>query len=367
MPLYEDALLLNGRSGGQIAIGGTGTGESLQFVATSHATKGYITLGSNNAIIYDETNERLGVNVVLPGVTLDVGGTVRTTTQLISTVASGTAPLAVTSTTAVTNLNADLLDSLHESAFAILAGRGTAQTLIGGQGSGQTLTLQSTSHATKGKVIFGAAGTTAYDEVNERFGIGTASPAVDFHVSKTSADCTLRAATTTSGDAILSLLNNGNQGWFFRASRSNNRIEIGQATDTTMIIHPGGGITLPATGSVEPTGGNKGIGTLNAKALYDDNALVADAFWDLFYDGQIKDEDKKNFADLKISDIEETEAFTKINRHLPSMPSRKEWEESEGKSLGEIVSALWLTVEQQAAHIFQLHAELLNLRSQLIA
>jgi hypothetical protein len=38
-------------------------------------------------------------------------------TRLISTIATGTSPLAVTSTTAVTNLNADLLDGLHSSAF----------------------------------------------------------------------------------------------------------------------------------------------------------------------------------------------------------------------------------------------------------
>ncbi|MFZ2255874.1 MAG: hypothetical protein WAW59_02405 [Patescibacteria group bacterium] len=41
------------------------------------------------------------------------GGSIRTTNQLISTLANGTAPLAVTSTTLNTNLNADLLDGLH--------------------------------------------------------------------------------------------------------------------------------------------------------------------------------------------------------------------------------------------------------------
>lgn len=41
---------------------------------------------------------------------------------LTSTVATGTAPLTVTSTTAVANLNADLLDGNHASAFATLSG-----------------------------------------------------------------------------------------------------------------------------------------------------------------------------------------------------------------------------------------------------
>lgn len=45
---------------------------------------------------------------------------------------------------------------------------------VGGSfSSGGNLTLQSTSHATKGKILFG---TSAYDEVNNRLGIGTTNP-----------------------------------------------------------------------------------------------------------------------------------------------------------------------------------------------
>ena len=47
-------------------------------------------------------------------------------------------------------------------------------TLIGGTASGENLTLSSTSNATKGKILFG---TSAYDEVNNRLGIGTTTPA----------------------------------------------------------------------------------------------------------------------------------------------------------------------------------------------
>ena len=46
-------------------------------------------------------------------------------------------------------------------------------TLFGNSISGGTLTLSSTSHATKGKILFG---TSAYDEVNNRLGIGTTTP-----------------------------------------------------------------------------------------------------------------------------------------------------------------------------------------------
>lgn len=61
----------------------------------------------------------VGIGTTTPGVKLDIsGGSIRTNNQLISTVATGTSPLAVSSTTLVSNLNADLLDGNHASAFA---------------------------------------------------------------------------------------------------------------------------------------------------------------------------------------------------------------------------------------------------------
>lgn len=47
------------------------------------------------------------------------------------------------------------------------------QSIIGGTAASNALTLSSTSNATKGKLLFG---TSAYDEANNRLGIGTASP-----------------------------------------------------------------------------------------------------------------------------------------------------------------------------------------------
>ena len=53
------------------------------------------------------------------------------------------------------------------------------QSVIGGTASGNNLTLSSTSNATKGKILFG---NSAYDEVNNRLGIGISSPVVKLHV-----------------------------------------------------------------------------------------------------------------------------------------------------------------------------------------
>lgn len=55
----------------------------------------------------------------------------------------------------------------------ISTGVSGGQTIIGGTASGNSLTLSSTSNATKGKLLFG---TSAYDEVNNRLGIGTTTP-----------------------------------------------------------------------------------------------------------------------------------------------------------------------------------------------
>jgi len=93
-------------------ISGSGT---LNYVAKwSGAT------GLTNSLIFDNATN-VGIGTAGPGAKLDVsGGSIRTTNQLISTVAAGTAPLAVTSNTLVTNLNADLLDGNHAANLSVL-------------------------------------------------------------------------------------------------------------------------------------------------------------------------------------------------------------------------------------------------------
>lgn len=81
-------------------------------------------IDGDNALFWDNTNKRLGIGTTTPGVPLDVVGNVRTTTQFESTVATGTAPLIVASTTLVANLNADMTDGFHASQTA-----GTANVL----------------------------------------------------------------------------------------------------------------------------------------------------------------------------------------------------------------------------------------------
>lgn len=87
------------------------------------------------------------------------------------------------------------------------------QSVIGGTGSGESLTLSSTSNPTKGFITFG---TSVYDEANNRLGIRTPSPAVQLHVigSGTATEFARIESTSTGTGAATSRLRFQNGGGF---------------------------------------------------------------------------------------------------------------------------------------------------------
>jgi hypothetical protein len=91
-------------------------------------------------------------------------------------------------------------------------------TLLGNTTSGANLTLQSTSNATKGKILFG---TSAYDEVNNRLGIGNSSPAYKL-------DCTLY-----NGNAVRLVGGVGYNNGFIQTAYSNFLFSTNTYFDTT--------------------------------------------------------------------------------------------------------------------------------------
>jgi propanediol utilization protein len=74
------------------------------------------------------------------------------------------------------------------------------QTVVGGTASGNNLTLSSTLHATKGKILFG---NSAYDEVNNRLGIGTTTPQATLQVLTTVTDIAGRFSTNQSNRFLI--------------------------------------------------------------------------------------------------------------------------------------------------------------------
>ena len=104
------------------------------------------------ALVADMANVIKADGTVALSANWDAGAHEIRAETLEADVATGTAPLTIASTTKVANLNADKLDDLEGAAYAILAGQSGGQTLKGGTGSGDDLTLESTSHATKGTI-----------------------------------------------------------------------------------------------------------------------------------------------------------------------------------------------------------------------
>lgn len=80
-----------------------------------------------------------------------------------------------------TTLGLGTIATQAETLYALLAGRAGGQNLRGGTASGEDLTLGSTAHATKGKILFGTSG---YDEATNRMGVGNSTPAANESFSR---------------------------------------------------------------------------------------------------------------------------------------------------------------------------------------
>jgi hypothetical protein len=153
-------------------------------------------LTSNANFVWDNTNSRLGVRAT-PTAFLHLGA---------GTAAASTAPLKFTTGTNLTTPEAGAVEfngthfygtigstryqldqqtgttytgsngiTLSGNDFRndLITGIAGGQTITGGTAAGNSLTLSSTNHATKGNIVFG---TSVYDEVNNRLGIANSTP-----------------------------------------------------------------------------------------------------------------------------------------------------------------------------------------------
>jgi hypothetical protein len=96
---------------------------------------------------------------------------------------------ALTFSTGLTNTSGTITANLS-------VGVSGGQSVIGGSASGNSLTLTSTSDATKGSIIFGTL--SVYDELNDRFGLGITAPTAALHIVKSSGQ-SLFINSTASG------------------------------------------------------------------------------------------------------------------------------------------------------------------------
>ena len=172
-----------------------------------------------------------------------------------------TAPNGATDHGALTGLSDD-----DHTQYPLLSGRSGGQIINGGTLSGNNLTLKSTSNATKGKILFG---TSAYDEVNNRLGIGTVSPRTKLEVKKLSA---LSTITIVSNNFSKSSLNfRSDDGTLGNDDFSSYRIQSGWNGSETTFIDAVLEFDRPTSEGVFSNvmtlkGGNVGIGTTTPSA-----------------------------------------------------------------------------------------------------
>ena len=147
------------------------------------------------------------------------------------------------------------------------------QSAIGGTASGNNLTLSSTSHATKGKILFG---TSAYDEVNNQLGIGTTSPGYKLDIQGAAAETSLTNTTNNNrisfgfpsvsgGEPSLSAFTTGvTNGRILQRQNSTKDVFMGD------IDANGGGVHIRTNGNDSLnilSGGNVGIGQSSPTAV----------------------------------------------------------------------------------------------------
>ncbi|MEM2159358.1 MAG: hypothetical protein QXN55_00175 [Candidatus Nitrosotenuis sp.] len=172
-----------------------------------------VTITNPYAFYVNAGNSYLGGNLTTSG-TITSSSTVQGT-RLISTVTTGTAPLTVSSTTAVTNLNADLLDGQHGSYYATDS---TVVHIAGTESITGFKTFTSTTawqNGAGGKVIVGNDSTAGSIELGRTDGTAS-SPYIDFHSGAAATDFDARISAGggngSSGGGNITLTANGGIG-----------------------------------------------------------------------------------------------------------------------------------------------------------
>lgn len=100
-------------------------------------------------------------------------------------------------------------------------------------------------------------------------------------------------------------------------------------------------------------------GSISAQhGVFDNGVKLNDHVFDRAFDGRVAPQDAALFGDQRQLTMDEMAAFTRINRHLPTMKGRQAWNAQQGFSLGDLSNQLWATTETQALYVADLHDKL---------
>lgn len=171
---------------------------------------------ANVQFLWDETNDRWSTN----------GQPIAISSIVAAGAASGITTLAAGNTTITGFVNAT--STIQGGAGLTIAGAASGITTLAAGNTTITGFVNATSSVNSAILSVGTnfiANTTGAYHTGV-VGIGTTSPGTALDVSRTSADATIRAQTTTSGNSAIQLLNNGNQQYDILADRVNNILRI---------------------------------------------------------------------------------------------------------------------------------------------
>lgn len=180
-------------------------------------------------------------------------------------------------------------------------------------------------------------------------GIGTASPDKAFSVVN-------KVAINTDGELFWGTAElHGKLTW-----DTGKAIVTSQGTNDLKLAAGSGSMYLTNNGGVQvgsPTGGDKGAGSINAQAVYDDNVLLTD--WVLTPNG------KPNvFASYRrLFELDETRKVIESENRLPWMPKPLEFDKE--RNVGGMVTRLWQGQEQQQLYILRLEQEIQQLKTEM--
>ena len=173
----------------QIAVGATGHVDSASNVT--------IAIPSTQVTDFTEAAQDAVGNVLTDSSSVDF-----TYNDVANTITAVVLPAGVDH-----NSLANLTTGDAHTQYALLAGRTGGQTLNGGTAASNNLSLVSTTNATKGKILLGAATNIVVDEVNSRLGVNNASPTYKVDVKGTTDAAITVQGTSATGVGFLEAKN----------------------------------------------------------------------------------------------------------------------------------------------------------------
>ena len=100
----------------------------------------------------------------------------------------------------------------------------------------------------------------------------------------------------------------------------------------------------------------KGPGTIAAQfGVYDWHIRLNDHVFDRYFDGRVDASDAAEFGDRRTLSMDEMANYVEVNRHLPTMKGRSDWNKEGGFALGDLTNQLWATTETQALYLTELN------------